>query len=46
MSVPERRVMVERPGETLSVRGNVRCSICRVRASIVPGRSQAPTIWP
>ena len=46
MSVPERRAMVERPGENLSVRRQCALLIWRVRVSIAPGRSPAPTIWP
>jgi putative transposase len=46
MSVPERRAMVERPGETLSVRRQ--CALLNLARSgvYVPDRPPAPTIWP
>ena len=46
MSVPERRAMVERPGETLSVRRQ--CALLNLARSGVyrPGPATGATIWP
>ena len=46
MSIPERRAMVERPAENLSVRRQ--CALLNLARSGVyrPDRSPAPAIWP